>query len=61
MLILTDFDNVLDRVLKHPKVGSVITMCTPSGTLDYDKLAEVIVEMSKKYKKTMLASLDGTR
>ena len=53
------FDNVLDRVLKHPKVGSVISMCTPSGTLDYDKLAEVIVTMSKKYKKTMLASLMG--
>jgi 4-hydroxybutyryl-CoA synthetase (ADP-forming) len=53
------FHNVLDRVLKHPKVGSVITMCTPSGTLNYDKLAEVVVSMSKKYKKTMLASLMG--
>ena len=53
------FNNVLDRVLKHPKVGSVISMCTPSGTLNYDKLAEVIVTMSKKYKKTMLASLMG--
>jgi 4-hydroxybutyrate---CoA ligase (ADP-forming) len=53
------FHNVLDRVLKHPKVGSVIAMCTPSGTLNYDKLAEVIVSMSKKYKKTMLASLMG--
>jgi 4-hydroxybutyryl-CoA synthetase (ADP-forming) len=53
------FHNVLERVLKHSKVGSVITMCTPSGTLNYDKLAEVIVEMSKKYKKTMLASLMG--
>ena len=53
------FHNVLDRVLRHPKVGSVITMCTPSGTLDYDKLAEVVVQMSKKYKKTMLASLMG--
>ena len=53
------FHNVLDRVLKHPNVGSVISMCTPSGTLDYDKLAEVIVSMSKKYKKTMLASLMG--
>ena len=53
------FNNVLDRVLAHPNVGSVITMCTPSGTLDYDKLAEVIVTMSKKYKKTMLASLMG--
>ena len=53
------FNNVLDRVLAHPNVGSVITMCTPSGTLDYDRLAEVIVTMSKKYKKTMLASLMG--
>jgi len=53
------FNNVLDHVLTHPNVGSVITMCTPSGTLDYDKLAEVIVAMSKKYKKTMLASLMG--
>jgi len=53
------FHNVLDRVLAHPNVGAVITMCTPSGTLDYDKLAEVIVTMSKKYKKTMLASLMG--
>ena len=53
------FNNVLDRVLAHPNVGSVISMCTPSATLDYDKLAEVIVAMSKKYKKTMLASLMG--
>ncbi|MBS3926959.1 MAG: acetate--CoA ligase family protein [Nitrosarchaeum sp.] len=53
------FNNVLDRVLAHPNVGSVISMCTPSGTLNYDKLAEVIVSMSKKHKKTMLASLMG--
>ena len=53
------FSNVLNHVLGHPNVGSVISMCTPSGTLDYDKLAEVIVAMSKKYKKTMLASLMG--
>ena len=55
------FNNVLDRVLTHPKVGSVISMCTPSGTLDYDKLAEVIVSMSKKHKKTMLASFNVIR
>ncbi len=53
------FSNVLNHVLAHPNVGSVISMCTPSGTLNYDKLAEVIVAMSKKYKKTMLASLMG--
>ena len=53
------FKNVLDVVLAHPNVGSVVTMCTPSATLDYNKLAEVIVAMSKKYGKTMLASLMG--
>ncbi|MFB5629709.1 MAG: acetate--CoA ligase family protein, partial [Nitrosarchaeum sp.] len=53
------FNNVLDRVLAHHNVGPVISMCTPSGTLNYDKLAEVIVAMSKKHKKTMLASLMG--
>jgi len=53
------FENVLNEVLKHKNVGSVISMCTPSATLNYDKLAEVIVSMSKKYKKTMLASLMG--
>ena len=54
------FDNVLNEVLAHPDVGSVIAMCTPSATLDYNKLAEVIVNMSKKYpNKTILASLMG--
>ncbi len=53
------FENVLERVLSHDTVGSAIVMCTPSGTLDYDGLARVIVKMSKKYKKTILASLMG--
>ncbi|MFQ6025538.1 MAG: acetate--CoA ligase family protein, partial [Nitrosopumilaceae archaeon] len=53
------FDNVLNEVLGHKNVGSVITMCTPSATLDYDKLAEVIVKVSAKYNKTILASLMG--
>ena len=53
------FKNVLDVVLAHSNVGSVVTMCTPSATLDYNKLAAVIVAVSKKYGKTMLASLMG--
>ena len=53
------FNNVLENVLSHKNVGTVIVMCTPSATLDYNKLAEVIVNMSKKYKKTILASLMG--
>jgi 4-hydroxybutyryl-CoA synthetase (ADP-forming) len=50
---------VLNLVLAHPNVGSVIAMCTPSATLDYNKLAEVIVNVSNKYYKTILASLMG--
>ena len=53
------FDHVLNLVLAHKNVGSVIAMCTPSATLDYNKLAEVIVNVSKKYDKTILASLMG--
>ena len=53
------FRGVLEHVLAHSNVGSVIVMCTPSGTLDYDGLAGVIVEMSQKYNKTTLASLMG--
>ncbi len=53
------FNNVLENVLSHKNVGTIIAMCTPSATLDYNKLAEVIVNMSKKYKKTILASLMG--
>ena len=37
------FRNVLNHVLSHPNVGTVISMCTPSGTLDYDKLAKVSI------------------
>ncbi|MDE1826291.1 MAG: acetate--CoA ligase family protein [Thaumarchaeota archaeon] len=53
------FDHVLNLVLAHKNVGSVIAMCTPSATLDYNKLAEVIVNVSKKHNKTILASLMG--
>ena len=53
------FDHVLNLVLAHPNVGSVIVMCTPSATLDYNKLAEVTVNVSMKYHKTILASLMG--
>lgn len=53
------FKNVLDIVLAHPNVGAVVTICVPTAVLDYDKLAEVIIAMSKKHNKTILASLMG--
>ena len=53
------FEGVLGRVLRHPDVGAAVVMCTPSGTLDYDGLARVVVAASKRHKKTVLASLMG--
>ncbi|MDQ4050140.1 MAG: acetate--CoA ligase family protein, partial [Thermoproteota archaeon] len=54
------FEKVLLLTLAHPNVGSVVTMCTPSATLNYDDLARVLVKMSKQFpNKTILASLMG--
>ncbi len=54
------FEKVLQEVLVHPKVGSVVVMCTPSATLNYDDLARVLVKISAQFpNKTILASLMG--
>lgn len=54
------FEKVLQLVLSQPNVGSVVTMCTPSATLNYDDLARVLVTKSSQFpNKTILASLMG--
>lgn len=53
------FEKVLREVLSNPNVGSVVTMCTPSATLDYNELAKTIIRTSKNTGKTMLAALMG--
>lgn len=54
------FEKVLLEVLAHPNVGSVVTMCTPSATLNYDDLARTLVKMSHQFSnKAILASLMG--
>jgi len=53
------FEKVLVEVISNPSVGSIVTMCTPSATLDYDDLARIIVKTSKGSGKTMLAALMG--
>jgi 4-hydroxybutyrate---CoA ligase (ADP-forming) len=55
------FEKVLLLVLAHPNVGSVVTMCTPSATLNYDDLARTLVKVSQQQfsNKTILASLMG--
>lgn len=53
------FEKVLQEVLSNSNVGSVVTMCTPSATLDYNELAKTIIRTSKDSGKTMLAALMG--
>jgi len=53
------FEKVLVEVLSNRNVGSVVTMCTPSATLDYNELARSIVRTSKGTGKTMLSALMG--
>src|ERR671918_567953 len=53
------FEKVLAIVLSNQNVGSVVTMCTPSATLDYNDLARTIVKASKNSGKTMLSALMG--
>lgn len=53
------FEKVLVEVISNPNVGSIVTMCTPSATLNYDDLARTIVKTSKDSGKTMLAALMG--
>jgi len=53
------FGKVLVEVISNPNVGSIVTMCTPSATLNYDDLARIIVKTSKDSGKTMLAALMG--
>jgi len=55
------FEKVLHEVLSNSNVGSVVTMCTPSATLNYDDLARTIVKTSKAMGegKTMVAALMG--
>jgi 4-hydroxybutyryl-CoA synthetase (ADP-forming) len=53
------FERVLVEVISNPNVGSIVTMCTPSATLDYDDLARTIVKTSEGSGKTMIAALMG--
>jgi len=53
------FERVLTEVVANPNVGSIVTMCTPSATLDYNDLARTIVKTTVNSEKTSLAALMG--
>lgn len=46
-------------MVSNPNVGSIVTMCTPSATLDYNDLAKTIVKTTVNSGKTSLAALMG--
>ena len=53
------FEKVLREVVATDSVGSIVTMCTPSATLDYNELAKTIVRTTSNSGKTSLAALMG--
>lgn len=53
------FEKVLNEVVSNTNVGSIVTMCTPSATLDYNDLAKTIVKTTVNSGKTSLAALMG--
>lgn len=53
------FERVLTEVVANPNVGSIVTMCTPSATLDYNDLARTIVKTTVNSGKTSFAALMG--
>lgn len=53
------FERVLTEVLANKDVSAIVTMCTPSATLDYNDLAKTIIKTSNNSGKTMLAALMG--
>jgi 4-hydroxybutyrate---CoA ligase (ADP-forming) len=53
------FEKVLSEVVSNSNVGSIVTMCTPSATLDYNDLARTIVNKTSDSGKTSLSALMG--
>jgi 4-hydroxybutyryl-CoA synthetase (ADP-forming) len=53
------FEKVLLLTLAHPNVGSIVTMCTPSATLNYDDLARILVKMSQQFPNRRIMSEGG--
>jgi acetyltransferase len=53
------YADALDVVLEDPNVGSVIVVACPTAVMDFEDLAEVIVEKAEAYDTPIAASLMG--
>ncbi|GGL23128.1 acetyl-CoA synthetase [Halarchaeum grantii] len=53
------FCDALDTTLADPGVGAVVVVAAPTAVLDYDGLAEAVVDVQREHGKPVVASLMG--
>jgi len=53
------FESALDAVLRDEGVGAVVVVAAPTAVLDYDALADVVVDCQRAHGKPVVASLMG--
>ncbi|MFP8956106.1 acetate--CoA ligase family protein [Natrialbaceae archaeon A-CW3] len=53
------FETALDIALSDPNVGSAVVVSAPTAVLEYDRLAEVVIERREEHDKPVVTSLMG--
>ena len=53
------FETALDIALSDPNVGSAVVVSAPTAVLEYDRLAEVVIEQRGEHDKPVVTSLMG--
>ncbi|MCU4750541.1 acetate--CoA ligase family protein [Halobacteria archaeon AArc-curdl1] len=53
------FETALDIALEDPNVGSAVVVSAPTAVLEYDRLAEVVIEQRDAHDKPIVTSLMG--
>ncbi len=53
------FERALDIALADPNVGSAVVVSAPTAVLEYDRLAEVVIEKREEHGKPIVTSLMG--
>jgi len=56
---ITRFEKALDIALSDPNVGSAVVVSAPTAVLEYDRLAEVVIEQRERHQKPVVTSLMG--
>ncbi len=53
------FDTALDIALDDPNVGSAVVVSAPTAVLEYDRLAEAVIERQHEHEKPVVTSFMG--